>query len=336
MRRTGTVIAAVLAGGAMLLTLSGSAGADGSGGPSGQAPSTNGGTLGIRVDVHLTGDVMAGVGSGGVVGVPPACWWESFKSAQDFLAYWNADAAANHDHSYAFWGMPSQQAVQDSIDKEKATGKPITWYAFRCRSDVSYEDSLKMNTNPNQGFFGVPALFRPVAQGDPVPPATITVEDLRDVAQKYMRLLQPTVTRAPAVGRPAIAKLPTWYWVTPDDVKTKLVRAEAAGIWAEVRADSQNVEFSSAGASPSTVDCADAAALVAWKPGMSEDASSCTLSFPQTTGAGGQYTVTATNTWFADWHSIDNPAFQPVPQQPAPQVTTTQLQVAETQVVGGR
>ena len=336
MRPTVALISAVLVAGAALLTASGPAGADGNGGPGGQAPpTTNGSTLGIQVTVHLTGDVKAGVGDGGTVGVPPACWWQAFKSAEDFLAFWDEDATVNHDHSYAFWGMPSRADVEKSIQQEKDTGKPITWYGFTCRSDVSYDDMLKLNTNPNQGFFAVPALFRPIAQGDPVPPAAITVEDLRDVAQKYMRLLEPTVARAPAAGRPAVVQLPTWYWVTPDDVKTKLVRAEADGIWAEVRADSLAVEFASPAAAPSSVDCADAAALVQWQQGMAEDASSCRLTFPQTTGAAGHYTVTATNTWFADWHSVENPAFQPVPVQPAPQVATTQLQVAETQVVGG-
>jgi hypothetical protein len=338
MRRTAALLVAAALGVGGLATLAGSVAAApcGGGGPAGQGPCVDPNGIGARVEVHLTGDVVAGVGSGGVVSVPPSCWWESFKSAADFLAYWDLDAAANHDHSYAFWGMPSREDAENAVKKEQETGKPITWYGFRCRDDLSYEEMLKLNKNPNQGFFGVPAIFQAIVNGDPVPAATISVEDLRDVAQKYTRLLEPTVVRAPAAGRPAIVQLPTWYWVDPDDVKTKLVRAEADGIFAEVRADSLGIEFASANASPSAVDCVDAAALVEWHDGMSEDATTCKLTFPQTTGLGGRYTVTATNTWFADWHSSDNPAFQPVPQQPAPQVTTTQLQVAETQVVGGR
>jgi hypothetical protein len=69
---------------------------------------------------------------------------------------------------------------------------------------------------------------------------------------------------------------------------------------------------------------------------MSESASSCTLTFPQTTGARGSYTVTATNTWFADWQSSDGGGWRAVPRQPAPLLSQQQLQVAETQVVSGR
>lgn len=339
MRRSVAVLAATALLTAGVTLLAQPAAADPPTGPGGQAPpSTSGSTLGVRAEVHLTGDLIASVGPGSMtVGVPPTCWWESSgMDAEAFLKYWDDDALANHDHSYAFWGMPFRTAAEDALKQQQGTGKQVMWYQYRCRNDVSYEEMLKLNQNPNQGFFGVPAILQPVVAGTPPPAAMVSVEDLRDIAQRYMRLLKPTITRAPAAGQPGIVRLPTWYWVAPDDVKTKLVRAEVQGVWAEVRGDSLNVEFASSAASPASVACADAAALVAWSAGKSEDASSCTLTFPQTSGAGGQFTVTATNTWYADWHSSDNSAWQAVPQQPAPQTSQQQLQVAETQVVGGR
>jgi hypothetical protein len=333
MRRALAVVAAAGLGGALLVLLTRPAGAAG-GGPGGQAPpSTNGGSITVRVDVHLTGDLKGGASSG-TVSAPPTCWWESTgMDAQQFLDYWDADAAANHDHSYAFWGMPSREDAEAALKKQQA-GTKIAWYGFKCRKDLSFEEWTKLNKNPNIGFFNAPAIFMAIEPGQAPPPAAVDVADLRDIAQANMRLLQPVVTRSPKAGQPTIVHLPTWFWVTGDDVKTKLVRAEVDGVWAEVRADSTSVEFASAAASPSAVECADAGALVAYRGGMSEDASSCTLTFPNSTGSTGQDTVTATNTWFADWHSSEDGAFQPVPVQPAPQVTTLQLAVAETQVVG--
>ena len=339
MRRGAALLAAAALGAAASLTLiAGPAGAAG-GGPSGQAtPSTDGSTLGVRAEVRLSGDVIASAGTGAMtVSVPPACWWESSgMDAEAFIKYWDDSALANHDHSYAFWGMPSHSAAEEAVARQKSGGKQVTWYQYRCRSDIAYEEMLKLNANPTNGFFGVPAIYQPVVAGAPGPAAVVSVADLRDIAQKYMRLLKPTMTRAPGAGLPAIVQLPTWYWADPDDVKTKLVRAEAGPVWAEVRADSLSVEFASPAASPSSVACADQAALVRWADGMSESASSCTLTFPQTTGARGSYTVTATNTWFADWQSSDGGGWRAVPRQPAPLLSQQQLQVAETQVVSGR
>jgi hypothetical protein len=346
MRRIAAGLTAATLGAATLLSLGGSsAAAPPGGGPGGQAPpSTDGNTLGVRAEVRLTGDLRSGGGtSSATVSVPPTCWWESTSmDANEFKDHYDSYMRAiNYGNGggpsvYADWGQPMERDVQAAVDRQNATGAPVTWYHFQCQQDAEYEERIGLNRNPLPGREQVPAVYQPVAAGDPVPAAAVGVADLRDVAQEHMRLLQPVVKRSPRAGLPTIVRLPTWFWATPDDVKTKLVRAEVQGVWAEVRADSTGIEFASTAAVPAQVSCADAAALVEYRRGMAEDASTCALTFPNTSGASGQFAVTATNVWFADWHSSADGAFQPVPQQPDPQVSTMQLQVAETQTVGTR
>jgi hypothetical protein len=344
MRRIAAGLTAAALSAATLLSLGGSSGAaPPNDGPGGQAtsPSTDGSTLGVRAEVRLTGDLRSGGGtSSATVSVPPTCWWESTSmDANQFKDYYDSYMRSiNYGNGggpsvYADWGQPMEADVQAAVDRQNVTGAPLTWYRFQCQHDTGYEEKVGLNRNPLAGREQVPAIYQPVAAGDPVPAAAVGVADLRDVAQEYLRLLPPVLKRSPQVGLPAIARLPTWLWATPDDVKTKLVRAEVPGVWAQVRADSTGIEFAATAADPARVNCVDAAALVAYQPGMAEDDSTCTLTFPNASGVSGQFAVTATNVWFADWHSSVDGAFQPVPQQPAPQVTTMQLQVAETQTV---
>jgi len=278
--------------------------------------------------VTVTGDIKGGTGSV-TAGVPPACWWGT--TGRD------ADQFSNEYHDYArllrgfgsyvWYGMPHLGQVDDAVADQRA-GNAGQWYSYQCRAGVNLDETFReqyslgpYSTNPV-----VPVFYRWVRNGAPVPGGYVSPQDLVEVAMRYIRLLPPRIGRSP--GGNAITELATWLWVSADDAKVKRVRAQAGPVWVEVTAPSQGVTFSAPYAGSTT--CAPGDATTVYTPGATD--SPCTLTWTRASWDG-PYPLTATNSWYATYTASDGTA-GPVPDQPAPQTSTEQVRVVETQVVG--
>jgi hypothetical protein len=292
----------------------------------GTGPVGGGSTLGARAtyQVHLSGDLRGGSGSISV-GVPPTCWWAATgRDAQQFSQWYDAYAKAQRGFGSEVWyGMPHPGQVGDAVQAAQAG----QWYSYQCRAGVNIDEAFRAQyglgsyaTNPV-----FPVWYRFVPNGQPAPPGYVASRDLLEIVMRYIRLLPPTIGHSP--GGNAITQLPTWLWVSADDAKVKRVRAEAGPVWVEVTAPSQGITFSAPYAGSTT--CAAAEATTVYAAGAADSA--CTLTWLRASWEG-PYTLTATNSWYATYTSSDGSGGA-VPDQPAPQTSTEQVGVVETQVV---
>jgi hypothetical protein len=301
--------------------------------PGGQSggPTGGGNRLGAQATytVHLTGDLKGGTGSGSIsVGVPPTCWWGSTgQDATQFDAWYTNYQEVNKGFGSEVWyGMPGHGKVEDAM-KDQQGGHAGQWYAYQCRTadtpiDTIYRQQYGLPPYPAGGW---PVFYQWIRNGDPVPPGYVAPVDLVEVIMRYIRLLPPEIGRSP--GGDAVTQLATWLWVSADDAKIKHVRADAGPAWAEVTAPSQGIQFSAPYAGSTT--CAPGDATTRYAAGAT---SSCTLTWTRASWEG-SYTLTATNSWYATFVASDGTG-GPVPNQPAPQTSTEQVRVVETQVIG--
>ncbi len=332
MRRLAVTVVGVLAVGILGAVPAAAGPGDQAAPPSGPAGDRGGIGATATYQVRISGDVKGSAGSGTVsVGVPPTCWWgstgkDATRFGQDYRDY---AAAVRGYGSYVWYGMPGGIAVDDATADQQA-GNAGQWYSYRCRSDVNLDESFRKQYGlapyPAGGF---PVWYRWVRDGEQPPPGYVAPQDLLEVAMRYIRLLPPVIGRSPAPGQDAITRLPTWLWVTADDVKVKRVRAEAGPVWVEVTAPSDGIAWSSPYAGATV--CAPGQATTAYRPGATD--SPCTLTWQRASWQGA-YALTATNSWTATYADSDGGAGA-VPDQPGPQSSQQQVRVTEVQVVNG-
>jgi hypothetical protein len=305
-------------------------------GPGGQVPPTGpvggGSEVGAQAtyQVRVSGDIIGG-SSSVLVGAPQTCWWglaNQGGDAQQFSQWYDGFAVANRAFGSEVWyGMPHPGQVSDAVQDQQA-GNAGRWYSYRCRPGVTLDEAFRSQygmgsyeTNPT-----FPVWYRWVRNGQPVPAGFVSPQDLLEIAMRYIRLLPPKIGRSP--GGDAITQLATWLWVGADDAKIKRVRAEAGPVWVEVSAPSQGITFSSPYAG--SVSCPPGEATTVYTPGATD--SSCTLTWVRASWDG-PYPLTVSNSWYATYTGSDGSG-GPVPNQPAPQVSTEQVRLVETQVVG--
>jgi hypothetical protein len=303
----------------------------GPGDQAGSGPVGGGDRIGARAtyQVHVSGDIRGSAGSGSItVGAPPTCWWAA--TGQDSAAFdrWYQDyAVAQRGFGSEVWyGMPGPGKVGDAIRDQQA-GHAGQWYSYRCGSantpiDEIFRAQYGMPAYPAGGW---PVFYQWVRDTGPVPGGYVAPQDLLDIAMRYIRLLPPTIGRSP--GGDAVTQLATWLWVSADDAKVKRVRAEAGPVWVEVTAPSQGIDFSAPYAGSTT--CAPGDATTRYTAGATDSA--CTLTWTRASWEG-PYPLTATNSWYATYTASDGSGGA-VPNQPAPQTSTAQVRVVETQVV---
>jgi len=278
--------------------------------------------------VHVTGDIKGGGGSVSV-GVAPTCWWApTGQNADQFSQSYDDYARAQRGFGSEVWyGMPHPGQVGDAVQDQQA-GHAGQWYAYTCQNGTNLDEAFR--TQYGLGPYAVnptfPVWYQWIRGGAPVPAGYVSPQDLLEVSMRYIRLLPPEIGRSP--GGDAVTQLATWLWVGADDAKVKRVRAEAGPVWVEVTAPSQGITFSAPYAGSTT--CAPADATTAYTAGAS--GSACTLTWTRASWEG-TYPLTATNSWYATYQASDGSGGA-VPNQPAPQTSTEQVRVVETQVVG--
>jgi hypothetical protein len=327
-------IASFAVGAAVVLATLGSVAPAAASGPGGQVPPsgpTGGGNqLGAQASyqVRVSGDIKGGSGSISV-SLPPTCWWAATGQDAKQFSQWYDDYTLQMRPfgSEVWYGMPHPGQVGDALSDQQA-GNAGQWYTYQCRGGVDLDEAFRSQyglgsweTNPT-----FPVWYQWVRAGQPVPPGYVSPQDLLEIAMRYIRLLPPRIGRSPAGD--AITQLATWLWVTADDAKVKRVRAEAGPVWVEVTAPSQGITFSSPYAG--SVTCPPGEATTVYTPGAT--GSRCTLTWVRASWDG-SYPLTVTNSWYASYTASDGSGGA-VPNQPAPQTSTEQVRVVETQVLG--
>jgi len=316
--------------------------------------SGNGGSTGGGYSVtaiSFSGDAAPRSGGAVSAGVPATCWWEPAQlylfdtspidmTDPDELESWYLNELPKHTAGSFTMGRVAYGDLslwRSVLDKMRA-GVKITAYQPSCRQDA-----------PQCALVGFAGTALPPGIGGPCgmnvaigffptgnPPAPrIAPADLAEAARDEMNIPLPQVDRNPkvtALSGATLVGLPTWFWVTdPTSVGgttgNRTIRAEVAGVWAEVVASTGGLSLSSPAGGQR---CGPGQALTHYARGVTES-SACTVSFrASSVGYPDGFPVDASTSWSATWTGSGNTGGTLTPLQRG---TVVVVPVAEVQTL---
>lgn len=265
------------------------------------------------VSVQLSGDAAPGGGGVRTLRVRPACWWMPASGP-------NTDAAKMLKwYDSITGGAPTRGDIDEYGDrsiwqaaaKREAAGEDLVWYRAYCRDPADYPTfapggSENLDIVPGTLQTVVTYHYRAFAAGEAIPPPLVDPEDLARAARDVMVIPLPATDRNPKIrsaGAPTLVGLPTWFWVrNPAAVGgaagTRTIRAQVAGVWAQVVANTDGLRLSSAAGGTT---CPPDRATTAYGPGVPASRA-CTVEFSRASVAYPKgYPVTASTGWRATW-----------------------------------
>lgn len=164
-----------------------------------------------------------------------------------------------------------------------------TWYDVTCSDGTSYA-----------------GVYVPPSAGN-VPPAVVLAGALAKTAANTLVLPKPQVRRNPA--GPALANLPTWWWVAAGQWVPLRQRTQAGPVWAEVTATPVSTSWDPGDGSAPVVCDGPGTPYDTSRPAAGQS-TNCSYSYQRSSAAQPQtgpsqndrfFTVTVTTTWQVTW-----------------------------------